>query len=111
MKVEKGSGWSELKSFLERFMQNTNKVVPTIQSESSSIRSEMQSVAPVRTGFLRSHITNKNVADGAEISSEAPYSGFVEFGTSRMTPRTFFRPALILGWEKIKKTLIRVLHI
>lgn len=30
----------------------------------------------------------------AQVSSNAPYSAFLEFGTSRMEPRPFMRPAL-----------------
>ena len=53
--------------------------------------SAMQGKAPVRTGFLRDHITfTQENALQFMIVSEAPYSVFVEFGTSRMAPREFF---------------------
>ena len=55
------------------------------------------------TGFLRINI---NVTQQAplrvRISSDAPYSGFLEFGTSRMEPRPFMQPAL----AKVKPEII-----
>lgn len=55
------------------------------------------------TGFLRINI---NVTQRAplrvRISADAPYSGFLEFGTSRMEARPFMRPAL----AKVKDEII-----
>jgi len=69
------------------------------------MRDEMKSWAPVLTGYMRDHITKRNLPDGAEVESEAGYSGFVEFGTSRQADQPFFRPPLYHNWEIIKKMI------
>lgn len=67
----------------------------------------MQQDAPVDTGYLRDHIVKRDIPGGAEVESEAGYSGFLEYGTSRMTPRFFFRHNVrmhwVLLWDEIKK--------
>ncbi len=58
--------------------------------------------APVRTGRLRDSV---RVEDGSDIGEDeafgpiqvvasAPYSSFVEYGTSRMNPEPFMQPAV-----------------
>jgi len=53
--------------------------------------SGIQAKAPVRTGYLRDHVvlTQQNEQQ-MTITSEAPYSVYVEFGTYKMAPREFF---------------------
>lgn len=50
--------------------------------------------APVDTGFLRDHIFARHLSKSSEVVSEAPYSGFVEFGTRFMAAQPFLRPAV-----------------
>lgn len=58
-------------------------------------------LAPMRTGKLRASLyATKGPANqrGILMGSKgrvAPYAFFVEFGTSKMPPRPFFRPAII----------------
>ena len=59
---------------------------------------EAQRLAPVKTGRLRESIQVRKLSETAwEVSVEAPYAAFVEYGTSRAAPRPFFRPA----YEKV----------
>ena len=58
------------------------------------------------TGFLVQNIVpdisvGKDVVEGT-IVSQAPYSAFLEFGTSKMAPRPFLQPALEQNRRKIK---------
>lgn len=67
---------------------------------------EAKSIAPVRTGYMRDHITGKvedkeRTVVGA-VTSEAGYSGFVEFGTVHMEAQPFMRPALDTARERIR---------
>lgn len=39
--------------------------------------------------------------NAVQVVSEAPYAGFLEFGTSRMAERPYLRPALRRGAKKI----------
>ena len=55
---------------------------------------EAQRRAPVKTGRLRGSIVARQLGPAKwEVSAEAPYSAFVEYGTSRTPARPFFRPA------------------
>src|SRR6266496_1624555 len=72
---------------IEKFNTVPNQVFQTVGAQ---MVSAMQGKAPVRTGFLRDHIVQEQETNQLIITSEAPYSVFVEFGTSRMAPREFF---------------------
>ncbi len=77
-------------------------------------------LAPYRTGRLREgrrtpgekgiHVVPDTAAGRsgvavAGVRADAPYSGFVEFGTSRMSPRPFLRPA----FEQHRKAFVEEL--
>lgn len=68
---------------------------PQVLAAGKILRDEAKRRAPVRTGYLRSKITaakaGKNAAD---VISAAPYAAYVEFGTSKMAPRSHMRPAI-----------------
>lgn len=52
--------------------------------------------APVATGHLRASIHADSISAGkeAQIVVDAPYAGFVEFGTYKMSARPFLAPAI-----------------
>ena len=63
---------------------------------------------PVRTGTLQASIQKEVKTDGlnkvvGRIFSDADYSQYVEFGTSKMHARPFMRPALKLNEENLRK--------
>jgi len=67
---------------------------------------------PVRTGNLRDAIKkdvkvqfHKVVGTIWVDQKQAPYAGFIEYGTSKMAKRPFFRPAMDLN-RKIVKDII-----
>jgi len=60
----------------------------------NEMAAEAQRLAPVKTGRLRESIQVRKLSETAwEVSVEAPYAAFVEYGTSRAAPRPCFRPA------------------
>ena len=63
------------------------------------------------TGFLISQISASSMVEGTtaigEVKSSAPYSKFLEYGTSSMGKRPFMQPALDKSAKKIKKIFIR----
>jgi HK97 gp10 family phage protein len=54
-----------------------------------------KAMAAVRTGHMRSTVYVKYDSDGLgfELGALAPYTQFVEYGTSRMPPQPFLVPA------------------
>lgn len=60
----------------------------------AGMQAAAQSVAPVDTGYMRSHIMLHTTRyPEVTIESEADYSGYVEFGTRYMSAQPFMRPA------------------
>lgn len=54
------------------------------------------------TGTLRTNIETTQVAPlKVEVSSNAPYAAFLEFGTSRMAERPYMRPATATQRPKV----------
>lgn len=60
---------------------------------------EAKRFAPVRTGRLRDSIAILEQGEGyVVVGSEVEYAPYVEFGTYRMAPRSFLRPAV---WDAL----------
>lgn len=53
-------------------------------------------IVPVDTGFLRDSILVNRLEEAAgwSIEVKAPYASFVEYGTRKMRPQPFLRPAI-----------------
>lgn len=66
----------------------------TIQS-ALDIEGSAKGFAPVRTGTLWRSIHTEISSGGmhAEIGTDVEYSAYVEYGTSRMAPQPYMRPA------------------
>jgi len=73
-----------------------SEAFPRLGQVGSSLQMMARALAPVRTGRLRSSIELllTSFPLGFDVSATAPYAGFVEFGTRRMAPRPYMRPAL-----------------
>ena len=59
------------------------------------------------TGFLVSNIRVKDEKDLVQVRSEASYSKFLEYGTSKMLPRPFMFPASEKSKPKIAEELFQ----
>lgn len=70
------------------------KVQEKLERWAMEVREYARSLAPVRTGYLRSSIYAKVQEWTAEIGAEAPYAIYVEFGTRYMQAQPYLRPAL-----------------
>ncbi len=88
--------------------QITKALASTLKDTAFMIDAKAKIKAPVDTGFLRANIVatqkNKNQYD---VVSQAPYSKYQEYGTSRMRGRPYMRPAAFETEAKIPTLLIK----
>lgn len=61
--------------------------------------------AAVLTGNMRANIFAEQVGDGAAMHSMAPYSGHVDYGTSRQQAQPFFSLGLSFIQTELPKRL------
>ena len=89
-------GLQEFKNKLNRFSNETKKEVDdAIQKTALFIEAKGKTFAPVDTGRLRNSIHYRKTAEyEAEVIVGAHYGAFVEFGTTRMRPQPYLRPAV-----------------
>jgi len=70
---------------------------------------EAKDLAPVDTGFLKEHIGQTKAANGTDLSGEirslAPYSGYVNYGTSRQPSQPFWTVAGLLVRQRFTALL------
>ena len=59
----------------------------------NDIQSGAKARAAVDTGFMRDNITLETLGNGFRAVAEAPYSGYVEYGTRKMAAQPFMIPA------------------
>lgn len=88
--------WEEMKKLAVKFELAAHKdLTQNVLNAGKILRDEAKRRAPVRTGYLRSNITAKKAGkNAADVISAAPYAAYVEYGTSRMAPRSHMRPAI-----------------
>ena len=66
-----------------------------------AVADEARAMCPVDTGALRNSIAVSAGNDGAEISADADYAAYVEFGTWKMAAQPFLVPALLNSADAI----------
>jgi HK97 gp10 family phage protein len=86
---------AELQNFLQNLPTSLKTAVQNAElTVAERILTTMQTLTPVRTGFLLSTEGIQPQGDwGFTIYARAFYAPFVEFGTSRMAPRLFMTRA------------------
>ena len=109
---------SVAKNIIASGVQDTmNTAKTSIQQHQSKGRTYGKHTASVAgnppnsdTGFLASNIFMVLDADkfGGAVESRADYSGFLEFGTSRMGARPYLQPALEENRPKIRRMFARL---
>ena len=88
--------WEEMKKLAVTFQVAAKRdFSPQVLVAGKLLRDEAKRRAPVRTGYLRSNITAAKAGrNAADVISAAPYAAYVEYGTSKMAPRSHMRPAI-----------------
>lgn len=74
------------------------------------VREYARSLAPVRTGYLRSTIYATVKDWVAEIGAEASYAMFVEFGTRHMKARPYLYPAIQEHLPRLEAVIVEALE-
>lgn len=82
------------------------QIAAGINSACAMWTDEAIDLAPEDTGFLKAHIGQTVSATAASLSGEirslAPYSGFVNFGTSKQPAQPFWTVAALLTRQKFE---------
>jgi HK97 gp10 family phage protein len=109
---------SVVKNIIASGVQDTmNTAKTSIQQHQSKGRTYGKHTASVagnppnsNTGFLANNIFMVLDADkfGGAVESRADYSGFLEFGTSKMGARPYLQPALEENRPKIRRMFARL---
>lgn len=58
--------------------------------------------APVKTGNLRDSIHYDVDGETVKVGSDVPYAAYVEFGTFKMEPQPYLRPAVLAKGAKFR---------
>lgn len=66
---------------------------------------QAKATCPVDTGYLRDHIGYHADSGGCEIWSDAPYSAYQEYGTSRMRAQPYFEAALVNAYNEVEGSM------
>lgn len=75
---------------------NVDRLIDAVvKNNAEKAKTEAQRIAPYDTGFLHDEIYAHYPGKAcAEIVSNAGYSGFLEYGTRKMSAQPFMRPAI-----------------
>jgi len=109
-------GLKELEDKLSNLEGKLSSVLDeALDAIAEKIRDDAKNFAPVDTGALRKSIRTEKkklkvsvvAGDGGVINPrtgrEVDYAGYVEFGTSRMSPQPYMQPALEKNLNEISR--------
>lgn len=71
-----------------------------------SFEKQAKATCPVDTGYLRDHIGYHMDSGGCEVWSDAPYSAYQEYGTSRMKAQPYFEAALVNAYTEVEGSMM-----
>ena len=85
------TGLIELNFLVQNLSPELNNQFHTVTSKYAQIMiSEMNSIVPVRTGYLKSTIGSSSDTTSMQLYVSAEYAGYVNYGTSRQKAQPFF---------------------
>ena len=88
----------------------TRRAQIVVRKTAADIEASGKRNAPVDTGHLRGSISTTISMGGmsAEIGPTASYGAYVEFGTRRMSPQPFMRPAADQHFPEFEEAISRL---
>lgn len=98
---------------LDRFLLDLGKAGPKVEALTETAVHKTgfdtvaaaQAIAPVDTGNLKNSIGVDFDGLGFEAGPTAAYGGYVEWGTSRMSPQPYMRPAFEKALPPLEQAL------
>lgn len=101
-------GWERIQNFLNLFSSEVRKSGDElVELAAEMTANEARHLVPVRTGRLQRSIEVMRLGFMMwKAFSDLYYAGYVEFGTSRMHARPYFRPA----WAMVEPRLTEALY-
>lgn len=85
-----------------------------VSLSADAVKKEIRNRAPSDTGELRDSIKTAKNGTVVSVYSDSDHAGFVEFGTSKMAAKPFFRPAIDTSksafFSTMKKTIQDAIH-
>jgi len=115
MKIEIVVDFSQLdKAIKDSLAKMRMKIIKALTEATIEAYVTAKSTVPVRTGLLRSSIHMEKISPfehkvvaGSEVKAKGKpyYAPFVEFGTRKMSPRPYMRPAAEKAVEVLKQKL------
>jgi HK97 gp10 family phage protein len=101
-------GIDKIRNFTNRLSSDLqNKRLEVLKKGADEIITTAKETAPVRTGFMRDHIRLGESTDTKIVGeSPAPYSGFVNFGSSGRKANPFWSSAVDKGKQTIPKQML-----
>jgi len=121
-------GKDRVKAVLRRVTEGMDpKLSSNLQAAAERVKEDAKVLCPVDTGSLRASIRRESLAKPAgslweigvraggyitnpKTGKKVDYASYVEFGTSRMRPKPFLRPALLNNRALIEDAVRRALN-
>lgn len=109
-------------SEVEKLAHNLDMSVSLVEGVADSalahaaemVEERAKAAAPTLTGQLKENISAHKMATGQglvwAITSAAPYSAYVEFGTHRQAPQPYMIPAADAAGEELEQSLLRMIQ-
>jgi HK97 gp10 family phage protein len=101
-------GIEKLQEKLEKLVDGAREeVVRSLDKSALMVLRSAQQKCPVRTGNLRASLTKEVSKDDlyAVVGTKVHYAPYVEYGTRKMAPRAYLRPAYLENEKSIKEML------